>query len=318
MKNDRTKLPQHSESLFLTDGGLETTLIFENGIDLPEFAAFPLLETEKGSGILRDYYLPYIEIARKNHLGFILESPTYRASKQWGDLIGLTEKQIQTANIQAIKLLVELRNNHANEDSPMVISGCVGPRGDGYHVNNKMTIEQAKKYHTEQIRTFATATEADLVSAFTLNYVEEAIGISLAARDNAIPSVISFTVETDGRLPSGQPLGSAIEQVDKTTEAGPAYFMINCAHPTHFSDVLKTGGAWIDRIGGVRANASCKSHAELEEAEELDRGDIAELSHQYQQLTELLPKLKVFGGCCGTDHFHIEQICRGIHDTVTA
>ena len=193
----------------------------------------------------------------------------------------------------------------------MVISGCIGPRADGYKISNKMTVDEARQYHFEQIETFAHS-EADLVSAFTINYVEEAIGITRAAQSAGIPVVISFTVETDGRLPSGQALAQAITEVDHTTQNGPAYYMINCAHPTHFNTTLTTDAPWVRRIRAIRANASALSHAELDEAQELEDGNPVELGSQYAELTNMLPNLNIFGGCCGTDHRHVAAICRAV------
>jgi homocysteine S-methyltransferase len=170
-----------------------------------------------------------------------------------------------------------------------------------------MSVEDAALYHATQIGTFAS-TSVDLVTALTMTYVAEAIGIVRAARQSGLPVVIGFTVETDGRLPSGQPLRQAIEQVDAETDGATAYFMINCAHPSHFYDVLEPGAAWTDRVRGLRANASRMSHAELDEAEELDAGDPEELANEYVALRERLPQLTVLGGCCGTDHRHVEAI----------
>ena len=308
MSHYRNSLPQLNGTPFITDGGIETTLIFDMGFELPEFAAFIVLSDEAGRKKLEDYYLPYIKLAVKQKLGFILESPTYRASRDWGQKLGYSTEDLHRFNDAAIAFMADLRNRYESGQSPMPISGCIGPRGDGYHIDVKQSVDEAREYHRQQITTFA-ASEADLVSAFTLNYVEEAAGIALAARDCNIPSVISFTVETDGRLPSGQPLGSAIEEVDHLTGNGPAYYMINCAHPTHFARVLDNGGAWIDRIHAVRANASCKSHDELEQMKELDRGDTRELAKDCTELRTSLPNLTVFGGCCGTDHHHMEEIC---------
>lgn len=308
MAKYRTHLPQLDHTPFITDGGLETTLTFINELDLPEFAAFPLLDHGAKEQLISDYYLPYIKVAKQKKTGFILESPTWRASSSWGSKLGYGEKALREVNEHAIELMAQLRDRFEDENSPMVISGNLGPRGDGYLVQEKMTVEEAYRYHRTQIETFA-GTEADLVSAFTLNYVEEAIGITLAAQEFALPVVIAFTVETDGRLPSGQPLKRAIEEVDEATANGPVYYMINCAHPSHFSQVFNNEGEWLSRIHAIRANASRKSHAELDESTELDRGNPIELAEQYKELQDLLPELNVVGGCCGTDHHHIAAIC---------
>lgn len=308
MKTYRKNVSQLKERIFLTDGGLETTLVFEHGFNLPEFASFTLLKEKRGRKAMYDYYLPYIDLAKQNQFGFILEGSTWRASKDWGEKLGYNTRDLEKANLDGIELLAKLRKTHENDTTPMLISGCIGPRGDGYRPAAKMNPWEAQQYHTTQIQTLST-TEADLVSAFTINYAEEAIGITRAAQQFDIPVVISFTLETDGRLPSGQPLGAAIEEVDQKTQNGPAYYMINCAHPSHFKHVLLTNAAWKERIHAIRANASCKSHAELDESNELDSGNPAELGRDYIDLIELLPNLTVFGGCCGTDIRHLREIC---------
>jgi S-methylmethionine-dependent homocysteine/selenocysteine methylase len=182
-------------------------------------------------------------------------------------------------------LLEELRGEGENGDPPIVISGCVGPQDDGYNPSELLSAEAAQEYHSTQIGTFAD-TAADMVTAITMTYSEEAIGVARAAAEAGIPAAISFTVETDGRLPSGQALGEAIEQVDRETGRSPSYYMINCAHPTHFASVLEEGDGWRERIAGLRANASTLSHAELGEAEELDAGDPADLAARYAELRE--------------------------------
>ncbi|UCH24464.1 MAG: homocysteine S-methyltransferase family protein [Trueperaceae bacterium] len=303
----RGQLPQLDGRLFLTDGGIETTLIFKDGLSLPHFAAFDLLRSEEGERALRSYFRTYAAIAARDGVGVVLESATWRASADWGAKLGYSQGALAEANRKAINMLEDIRNEFENGDSEVVISGCIGPRGDGYDPSLRMTVEEAERYHATQVETFA-GTAADLVSAITMNYLEEAIGITRAAQKAGMPVVISFTVETDGRLPTGQALGSAIEEVDAATGAGPAYYMVNCAHPTHFETLLDPSEPWVARIRGIRANASTMSHAELDQAEELDDGDPVQLGRQYAELRSRLGTFNVMGGCCGTDHRHIEQI----------
>ena len=303
----RESLPQLSGRTFITDGGMETTLIFHAGVELPDFASFVLLDDERGQETLRDYFLPYVDLAREHGVGIILDTPTWRANPDWGARLGYSPVALAEANRRGVALLERLRAE-AGDEVTLVISGCIGPRGDGYRVDELMSADAAEEYHRPQVATFAD-TAADMVTALTLTYASEAIGIVRAAEAAAIPAVVSFTVETDGRLPSGQPLGEAIEEVDAETAGAAAYFMLNCAHPTHFADVLEDAGAWADRLRGLRANASAKSHAELDEAEELDEGDPVELARSYRDLSARLRNLTVVGGCCGTDHRHIDAIC---------
>lgn len=303
----RHALPQLADELFLTDGGIETTLIYADKFELPYFAAFDLLRHANGREALRRYYRSYAAVARSEGVGFVLESATWRASADWGAKLGYSAEALDEANRQAIEMLHELRDEVERLDAPVVISGCVGPRGDGYKADTRMTPAEAAAYHSAQVRVFAAA-GADLVTAITMTYAEEATGVVLAARAAGMPVAISFTTETDGRLPSGQTLESAIAQVDVATGAGPAYYMINCAHPTHFMDALKEGAWWTRRIRGVRANASRLSHAELDTRTELDAGDPWELAAHYAALRSKFPQLVVLGGCCGTDCRHIRAI----------
>jgi homocysteine S-methyltransferase len=148
----------------------------------------------------------------------------------------------------------------------------------------------------------------DIISAMTISSTGEAIGIARAARDVGLPVALSFTLETDGRLIGGMHLRDAIAETDRATGGYPAWFGINCVHPDHFLTILD--GPWVSRIGAIRANASRMSHAELDEATELDAGNPEELGRQYADLQRLLPSLRVVGGCCGTDIRHVSAIGR--------
>ena len=308
MAKYRNALSQSQGSFFLTDGGIETTLIFLDGQDLPYFAAFHLLKSNSGEESLRKYFQTYAELARTHRSGLVLETPTWRASKDWGDRLGYTADALAEANRKCVDLLEEVRRVYETTETPIVLSGCIGPRGDGYVPTDLMSERQAEDYHRAQIETFA-GTPVDLVTAITMNYAAEAIGLARAAQKAALPVVISVTVETDGRLPTGQSLGEAIKQIDEATSAYPSYFMINCAHPSHFSGIVNGDEEWANRIRGLRANASLMSHAELNEAGELDAGDPEALGRDYALLKRTkLKYLNVFGGCCGTDHRHVHQI----------
>jgi S-methylmethionine-dependent homocysteine/selenocysteine methylase len=309
MAQYRANLPQLSSDLFITDGGLETTLIFREGLDLPDFAAFDLLKHDAGYRALQAYFRTYAIMARNYRVGLILESATWRANPDWGTKLGYSSAALAQMNRKAIALLHDIRQAYETEQSRMVISGCLGPRGDGYIPSHAITADEAESYHRPQIETFRD-TDADLVTAITMNYVEEAVGIARAARSAEMPVVISFTVETDGKLPTGQTLKDAIAEVERATHQTPAYYMLNCAHPTHFAEVLTSGEPWLERIRGIRANASAKSHAELNESETLDDGNPEELGSQYRELKAKLKNLNVLGGCCGTDDRHVEAICK--------
>lgn len=305
----RHQLPQLSGKTFVTDGGLETTLVFHEGFELPLFAAFPLLKDSRGRAALDRYMRRYVEIAINHGRGLVMDTPTWRASSRFATELGYSQEALKDIHREAVMTLVELRKEFATLATPMVINGTIGPQDDGYNPESFMSVDEAAAYHTPQIQWFAEF-GADMVSAITMTYIEEAQGIARAAKSAGMPCVISFTVETDGRLPSGDSLKSAIEAVDDVADSAPAYFMIYCAHPEHFSAVLDEPGQWSERIMGLRANASRMSHEESDSAEELDEGDPAELGQQYQSLLKALPNLTVLGGCCGTDHRHVEAIAR--------
>jgi S-methylmethionine-dependent homocysteine/selenocysteine methylase len=282
--------------------GIETVLIFHRGLELPCFASFPLLDSPEGRRALLQYFEPYAQLAGERGLTAVFDTPTWRANADWGARLGYGAEELDRANRRAVALLEEVR---VEAEAPVVISGCIGPRDDAYRPGALMSADEAERYHSAQIATFSD-TAADLITALTLAYPEEAVGIVRAAEKRARPVVIAFTVEIDGRLPCGMALGEAIERVEAETDGAAAYFMINCAHPTHFADVLE--GEWVGRIGGLRVNASRLSHAELDEAEELDEGDPAELAERHRELRPRLPNVNVVGGCCGTDHRHIAAI----------
>jgi S-methylmethionine-dependent homocysteine/selenocysteine methylase len=294
------------DEVHLTDGGMETTLIYHDGIDLPDFAAFTVLASEQGRKALAAYYDAYLTVAEARGLPIVLDTPTWRASSDWGARLGYSAEQLAEVNRDAVAFVREVCAGRA---ARALVCGAIGPRGDGYVVGELMTTTDAERYHTPQVASLAAA-GVDLMSALTMTYAEEASGIALAAKSVGAPAVISFTVETDGRLPSGQSLADAVSQVDEKTGSAPIHYMVNCAHPTHFGDVLADTPA--GRVRGVRVNASSKSHAELDEASELDMGEPLELATDVAELRGRGASLTLFGGCCGTDHRHIDAIAAAL------
>jgi homocysteine S-methyltransferase len=306
MTQYRNDLPQLSGDIFLTDAGIETDLIFNHGIDIPEFAAHTLLPDTAGRTAVARYFDGFLELARDKDVGFILDSQTWKAHMHWADDLGATEKDLEQANRDSIDFIAGIRDKHSNMGRPIVLSGVIGPRGDAYAPEAAVAIDEAEAYHAKQIGWLAK-TDVDMITALTFTQSDEAAGIVRAARAAGMPIVVSFTVETDGRLPTGQPLDEAIDAVDDATDSGAAYFMLNCAHPEHFMHVLGDG-AWARRIRGIRCNASRKSHAELDACETLDHGDPHELGGQYKAIRKTMPWLNVFGGCCGSDLRHVRKV----------
>ncbi len=299
-------LPQ-LERLFLTDAGLETDILFNRGIDLPHFASITLLRTELGRQALVDYFQGFLELAKRMACGMILESATWRASSDWAEPLKLSQVELDALNHEAVRMLIRLRETYQSVVPHIIVSGCIGPRGDGYDPGRIMGIAEAEAYHSQQASVLAAA-GADMLTGITMTNIPEAIGLARAARALEAPVAISFTVETDGRLPTGDRLADAVMAVDEAVSAYPAYYMINCAHPAHFASVLDEAADWTSRIRGVRANASRCSHAELDAMTELDTGDIAELAALHHELRQRFPNITVLGGCCGTDLRHVTAI----------
>ncbi len=292
----------------LTDGGIETDLIFNRGIDLPEFAAFPLLDTDEGREALRTYYSTYIQLAADAEAVVLLETPTWRANPDHATALGYDAAALDRVNRYAVEMLARLAHEHDDELVGWQVGGILGPRGDGYLSAGGVSPEAAADYHRPQLAAFAAA-GAHRATVLTLTDVGEGIGIAHAAAEVGLPVVIGFTVETDGRLPDGSTLAAAIAAVDAA--AAPSYFLINCAHPTHIAHALDDG-AWQQRIGGLRVNASTMSHAELDVAEDLDDGDPIQLARDQRPLLNAFPNVEVLGGCCGTDVRHVAAMWEAV------
>ncbi|MEO0996408.1 MAG: homocysteine S-methyltransferase family protein [Pseudomonadota bacterium] len=309
MTTPRKTLPQLDGGLYLTDAGLETDLIFNRGVELAEFASHKALEDARAKSELAAYYRGFLSLARDLRTGFVLDTPTWRAQPYFAGALGATVPELAAANRDAVDFVADLRREYRGNTGPILLNGVVGPRGDAYAPEARLTAAEAEDYHAGQLGWLAT-TDIDMVSAVTFTQMDEAIGFVRAASQLGLPAVISFTVETDGTLPTGQRLADAIAGVDTATQGYASYFMVNCAHPDHFSGQLE--GDWVRRIRGLRCNASRMSHTELDNAEELDTGNPAELGEAYAELRRRLPWLNVFGGCCGSDLRHITAIAHAI------
>ena len=292
---------------FVTDGGLETDLIYNRGFDLPDFAAFPLVEDERGRRVMTEYYDEYAAIAARAGVGLRLESPTWRANPDWAAGLGYDADEARGGQPRLDRLRAQRRRALDRPGRRHRGSGQIGPRGDGYRPGAAVDPDEAAEYHRPQIAAFAEA-GADVATALTLTDTGEALGVVAAARDVGIPVAISFTVETDGKLPTGKSLMEAIAVVD--ADGGPDYFLVNCAHPEHVERGLGIDGFWRDRVHGLRVNASTRSHEELDAMTELDAGDPTLLATAHARLERSLPGVRVIGGCCGTDARHVAALWR--------
>lgn len=312
MPRYRNALPQLSGDIFLADAGVETDLIFNHGIEIREFAAHTLLPVPQGRAALTRYFEGFLRLAGQQNTGFILDTVTWKAHRHWAAKLGATEDELKAANEDNVRFIAELRDRFSANAKPIVLNAVIGPRGDAYKPEAVVLMDSAEQYYAQQLGWLA-ATEIDMVTALTFNQAGEAAGLAKAAQKAGLPAVVSFTVETNGQLPNGQSLPEAIAEVDTATGRYPAYYMVNCAHPDHFGDIVMDA-PWARRIRGIRANASRRSHAELDAAPELDAGDPHELARQYREIADRMPWLNVFGGCCGSDLRHVTEIARALDE----
>lgn len=302
---------------FLTDGGFETSLFFIDGFDAPEFAAIVLLDDPRARAAMDRYFDRFLEMAERAKTGFVLDTNTWRGCVEWAPKLGRSAEDLIRLSRDAVDCAKEIRARWQDRVTPILVNGVVGPSGDGYAPEAALDATEAQRLHSPQITAFAEE-GVDMVSAITMTHVGEAVGIALAAQDAGLPVVVSFTVETDGRLPTGETIGEAIAATDTATGAAPLYYMINCAHPDHFSAAFEAQEEWVWRVGGLRANASRLSHAELDVAEELDDGNPTEFGQLHADLARLVPNLRVVGGCCGTDHRHVGCVSHHLHAEIAA
>jgi homocysteine S-methyltransferase len=286
-------------SAWVTDGGLETDLIFHRGFDLPDFASFPLVDDADGAGALASYVRDYAAVAAAAGVGVLVETPTWRANADWAAPLGYDAAALVRVNRDAVALV---RRALGGAD-PALVSGSVGPRGDGYRVGGDDP-DEAAAYHRPLVASLAAA-GVDLVHAMTMTGAAEAIGVVRAARDVGVPVAISFTVETDGRLPDGRGLAATLDRLERDAPAD--WYGVNCAHPSHLVPALD-GAAWQDRLTWFRPNASTLSHVELDELETLDEGDLDLLVGSTRGVRTAVPSIAVLGGCCGTDVRHVAAL----------
>lgn len=311
-------LPQLNGQLMTCGGGFETWLQYVDGFNLRHFCAFELLNDKRGRECVRDYHRKLVEAAVENGFGVINEGLHYRASREWGELIGFSREALAEINIRGIEFYREFAREYHSDATPMIVGGCIGPRGDAYDSGRTENAGEAEDYHSEQIITLRDA-GADLVSAWTFSSVEEAIGFARAAKAADIPCVISF-IAKGGTLADGTSLEDAVNRVDAATERAPLYYAVNCSHPTEFEPGLNEGD-WAQRLGGFMPNAVALELSTLCSLGHLEDGDPEELGNQMAALAHRFPNVNVWGGCCGTDARHIGQITRKVREarnTVTA
>ncbi|WP_216859404.1 homocysteine S-methyltransferase family protein [Sulfitobacter aestuariivivens] len=293
----------------MADFGIETAMIFHEGLDLPHFAAFTLYGRPEGRQALGRAAERSFAVAKEAGTGLVLDAETWRANLPWGAVMDLGRDEIAAINAQAVTYARMWRDQNETAQTPVAVNGVLGPLGDGYVPETAPDADEATMDYLTSARAIAVA-GADLASAITMTSSAEATGAARAMRDAGLAHAICFTVETDGRLPSGETVGAAIDAVD-AEQTEPLFYGINCAHPAHFADALDIPQA--RKIGMIRANASRLSHVELDAMDTLDAGDPEEWGQLCAGLAQMMPWLRLIGGCCGTDHRHLGCAARCLH-----
>lgn len=300
-----------SGTVFLTEGGSETELMYRHGFELPEFAMFPLLDIPDAVTAMRDMFRAQLDVAAEFDLGFLLSGLDYRSSPDWGAKLGYSATALADANVAAIAFLKEIASDYRDQIPSLLIGGILGPRGDAYGLNREMTAEGAEQYHAVQLETLKRA-QVDFACAMTFNNIPEAVGAARAAARIGIPLSVSLTLDRTHCLRSGPTLGEAIAGIDALTGLdAPDYYLVNCSHPLEYEPALDDG-AWIRRLRGVRPNASRMEKMALCKLNHLEAGNPVELAMQLGDLHARHPHMDVFGGCCGTGDTHLRAFARAL------
>ncbi|WP_242521620.1 homocysteine S-methyltransferase family protein [Motiliproteus sp. SC1-56] len=291
----------------MTEGGTETEIMYKFGFELPHFAMFPLLDNPKAVSALNGMYQRYLDTAAKHGFNALVGGLDYRASPDWGSLLGYSNTGLAEMQLRAIEFLRDVAKPYQGQIADIQIVGVVGPRGDAYALNKTISAQEAEAYHSTQLETLQQA-DVDLVWAATFNNVPEAVGVSRAAARCQLPLCMSFTLDSNHRLKSGPTLKQAIETVDlKAGDRRPDFYGINCSHPLEFSPAIEQA-AWFERVRCLRPNAAMMDKISLCKLGHLEDGDPQDLGEQMGELARRFPHIDIWGGCCGTWERHLEQI----------
>jgi len=299
--------------LFLTEGGIETEIIYKHGFELPEFAMFTLLENPRAVGVMRDMFRRQLDVAAEFAMSVLLTGLDYRASPDWGARLGYSQHGLAEINIRAIEFLREIASEYHEQIPRILIGGIIGPRGDAYQLNKTITSVEAEDYHAVQLATLKAA-KVDFACALTFNNTPEAIGVARAATTIGVPLTVSLTVNSNGRLKSGPTVAEAVKSIDaEAGKSAPAFYMLNCSHPVEFEPAL-TEGAWLERLRGFRPNASKMEKIALCKLGHLEEGNPVELGRLMGDLARRIPHMDIWGGCCGTGETHLREIAKNVRE----
>lgn len=308
--------PRLDDRIYITEGGIETEILYKWGFELPEFSMYPLLDNADAMKTIHAMFDRVFAAAAAHDAGIVLAGLDYRASPDWAEKIGYSRDQLDAFIHRNIAFLKGRREAHADRVRDVYIAATCGPRGDAYGTGGTITEDEAEAYHAFQIAA-SKAAGADLVIGITFNNIPESIGFVRAAQDVGIPVGISLTLTPEGVMRSGPSLQQAVEEIDAATDGAAAWFGTNCAHPVEFEPALN-GGAWTDRLRYVRPNASKMDKIALCKLGHLEDGDPEELGGQMADLKRRFPQADILGGCCGTDERHLGEIARRAREVTAA
>ena len=309
--SDQISFPSQKEGCFyLTESGTETEIMYKYGFELPHFAMFPLLDNPDAVSTMREIFRSYLEVVAKHGMCALMGGLDYRASPDWGELLGYSPQGLAEANHQSIDFLREIAKEYSSDIPEILIQGLIGPRGDAYERNETITEDEAEDYHSVQLETLKEA-DVDLALAITFNNIPESIGVARAAAKIGVPLGISLSLDSTSKLNSGPSLAEAIDTIEAETNRSPEFYSINCSHPVEYEPAIEPGD-WIHRVRGVRPNASKMEKIALCQIGHLEDGDPVELGELCGDLARRYPHMDIWGGCCGTWNTHLDEIAKNI------
>lgn len=304
-----------SGATFLTDGGIETRLIYEFGIDLPDFASFLALFDDRGRAALREIYRGYLAVAAEFRMPMLVGAPTWRAHPECLRRFGFAKADdLRRVNAEAVAFLQDLRRETRTE-TLVHIAGVIGPRRDGYRAEDAPALDEARAYHEAQAQALA-GLGVDLLYAPTFPSRDELAGVAQAMARTGLAYALAPVIDPKGRLLDGHSFAEAVRLVDESTDPKPLYFLAGCVHPSTFLAAAAEGGdrtmpRMPGRLAGIKANASPLPPEELDRLGHLDADAPAVLAQEILAARRRYG-LRILGGCCGTNDRHIRALAEAV------
>ena len=295
-----------SSGIVFMEGALGERLKREYGLTIDgPVAMASLVYSARGRHALEELWKQYLSIAERYAFPFLATTPTRRCNRE-----RLARSEYDDNILQDNMRL--LREAVAGARVPTFSGGLMGCRGEAYTGQGCLTEGEAREFHRWEAEGFRAA-GAEFLLAALMPTLPEARGMAAAMGSTGLPSIISFTLQRNGRLMDGTALHDAITAIDTLSSPPPLCYMANCVHPRIVAEALSCPWNQTEtvrtRFLGIQANASPLSHAELDHAVELHQSPPEDLARDMAFLHKRFG-LRLFGGCCGTDDRHMEAIAR--------